>query len=40
MIPERKPDRTPAGNLTLKKLTKGERASFHSTAVPPTFCSR
>lgn len=33
MIPERKPDRTPAGNLTLKKLTKGERASFHSTAV-------
>jgi len=33
MIPERKPDQTPAGNLTLKKLTKSERASFHSTAV-------
>ena len=32
-IPERKPDRTPAGNLTLKKLTKAERGSFHSTAV-------
>lgn len=33
VIPERKPDLTPAGNLTLKKLTKAERGSFHSTAV-------
>lgn len=29
-IPERKPDLTPAGNLTLKKLTKSERGSYHT----------
>ena len=33
MMPERKPDITPAGNLSLKKLTKAERGSFHSIAV-------
>jgi len=32
-MPERKPDTTAAGNLTLKKLTKSERASLHTTAV-------
>lgn len=32
-MPERKPVTTVAGNLSLKKLTKSERASLHTTAV-------
>ncbi len=32
-VPERKPDLTPAGNLTLKKLTKAQRGALHSMVV-------
>ena len=32
-MPERKPDTTAAGNLTLRKLTKAERAELHTAAV-------
>jgi hypothetical protein len=32
-IPERMPERTPAGNLSLKKLTKGVRNSFYAALV-------
>jgi hypothetical protein len=32
-MPERKPDTTAAGNLTLRKLTKAERAELHAAAV-------
>lgn len=32
-VPERKPDRTPAGNLTLKKLTKSELNDFYRLLV-------
>jgi hypothetical protein len=33
IVPERMPDSTAAGNLTLRKLPKGERASFYTLAV-------
>jgi hypothetical protein len=32
-IPERKPTTTPAGNLSLKKLTKAERSAFYTLLV-------
>lgn len=33
IVPERRPSTTPAGNLTLKKLTKAERGGLHTTVV-------
>jgi len=33
MVPERLPDKTAAGNLTLRKLTKAERGSFYQLLV-------
>ncbi|MFI9811373.1 DUF4236 domain-containing protein [Saccharothrix variisporea] len=33
IVPEKKPATTPAGNLTLKKLTKTERYAFHTILV-------
>jgi hypothetical protein len=32
-VPERTPDTTPAGNLTLRKMTKSQRCQLHSTLV-------
>jgi hypothetical protein len=33
IVPERKPATTPAGNLTLKRLTKAERGALHTIVV-------